>query len=120
MSSMGEIIAHRLHDTVAKGEIGIDYTIDWRRDKNAALRRTYKVTDAIVKEILLEIHGSHYVKSEKSDSAEHPDDTVHVFAIRKELMPRFIEHANYVNVDIYIKVTWPDGEEPMFIISFHE
>lgn len=120
MSSMGDIIAQRLHDTVANGEIGVDYTIDWRRDKNVALRRKYKVTDTIIQTILMEIDGSHYVKSEKSDNEEHLDDTVHVFTICKELMPRFIEHANYVNVDLYIKVTWPDGEEPMFIISFHE
>lgn len=120
MIPMGNIIAQRLHEVVLDGELGFDYTFDRERDKNRALRRKYKVNDAKMKEILLEINGSHYVKSEQSTNEEHPDDTVYVFKIDKDLIPRFDEKTDYVSVCIYIKITWPDGEEPMFIISFHE
>ena len=120
MIPMGNIIAQRLHEVVLDGELGFDYTFDRERDKNRALRRKYKVNDAKMKEILLEINGSHYVKSEQSTNEEHPDDTVYVFKIDKDLIPRFDEKTDYVGVCIYIKITWPDGEEPMFIISFHE
>ena len=120
MIPMGNIIAQRLHEVVLDGELGFDYTFDRERDKNRALRRKYNVNDAKMKEILLEINGSHYVKSEQSTNEEHPDDTVYVFKIDKDLIPRFDEKIDYVSVCIYIKITWPDGEEPMFIISFHE
>lgn len=73
-----------------------------------------------MKEILLEISETHYVKSSASTNENHPDDLVHVFKIQKDLMPRYDENSSYVNVCIYVKITWPDGEEPMFIISFHE
>lgn len=120
MIPMGNIIAQRLHEVVLEGELGCDYTIDRERDKNRELRRKYCVNDAKIKEILLELNSLHYIKSEPSTNEKHPDDTVHVFKIMKNLMPRFDEMADYVSVCIYIKVTWPDGKEPMFIISFHE
>ena len=120
MIPMGNIIAQRLHEVVLDGELGIDYTFAGDREKNIALRRTYRVSDAKMKEILLEISGTHYIKSEPSTNEEHPDDVVHVFKIQEDLMPRFEEASSYVNVCIYVKVTWPEGEEPMFIISFHE
>ena len=120
MNPMGIIIAQRLHEVVSNGQLGCEYTFDIERDKNIVLRRKYKVDDAKMREILLKIDGSHYLKSEKSTNEEHPEDTVHVFKIDEDLMPKFDEKANYVSVCIYIKVTWPDGEEPMFIISFHE
>lgn len=68
----------------------------------------------------MEISETHYIKSEPSTNVNHPDDVVHVFKIQKELMPKFEESSSYVNVCIYVKITWPDGKEPMFIISFHE
>lgn len=120
MIPMGNIIAQRLHDVVQEGELGSDYTFDGERDKNKALRRKYNVNDAKMKKILLELNGSHYIKCEPSTNEMHPDDVVHVFKIDEDLMPRFDEKSNDVSVCIYIKVTWPDGEEPMFIISFHE
>lgn len=120
MIPMGNILAQRLHEVVLEGELGVDYTFAENRDKNVALRRRYNVNDAKMKEILLEISGTHYVKSEDSTNEEHPNDVVHVFKIQKDLMPRFEESASYVNVCIYVKITWPDGKEPMFIISFHE
>ena len=49
---------------------------------------------------------------------EHINDTVHIFKINEKLMPRYDELADYRLVCIYIKVTWPEGKEPMFIISF--
>ena len=120
MIPMGNIIAQRLHEVVSEGELGVDYTFAGERDKNIALRRRYKVNDAKMKEILLEITEIHYIKSGASTNKDHPNDIVHVFKIKKDLMPKFEEDSDYVNACIYIKFTWPDGEEPMFIISFHE
>lgn len=120
MIPMGNIIAQRLHEVVLEGELGFDYTFDKERDKNKELRRKYNVNDAKMREILLKLNDSHFIKSEPSTNEKHPDDMVHVFKISENLMPRFDEKADYVCVCIYIKVTWPDGEEPMFIISFHE
>lgn len=120
MIPMGNIIAQRLHEVVLKGELGVDYTFAGDRDKNIALRRKYKVNDAKMKEILLEITETHLVKSEPSTSEEHPNDIVHIFKIQKDLMPKYKEAADYESVCIYVKITWPDGENPMFIISFHE
>ena len=120
MSALGDIIAQKLHEIVAEGKIGIDYTFDGSRDKNLALRRKYHINDAKMKEVLLKITGTHYIKSEPSTNEVHPDDVVHIFKILEDLMPRYEENSNYVSVYIYIKITWPEGEEPMFIISFHE
>ena len=61
-----------------------------------------------------------YSKSELSTNKDHPNDVVHVFKIQEDLMPRFVENSSYENVCIYVKITWPDGMKPMFIISFHE
>lgn len=120
MIPMGNIIAQRLHEVVLEGELGFNYTFAKERDKNKELRRKYNVSDAKMREILLKLNNSHFIKSEPSTNEKHPDDMVHIFKINEKLMPRFDEKADYVCVCIYIKVTWPDGEEPMFIISFHE
>jgi hypothetical protein len=120
MIPMGNIIAQRLHEVVLEGELGIDYTFDRNRDKNIAFLRTYKVNNTKMKEILLDITGAHYIKSEPSINEDHPNDVIYVFKIQEDLMPRFEEASSYVNVCIYVKITWPDGEEPMYIISFHE
>ena len=120
VSPMSKIIAQRLHEVVLDGELGIDYTFAEDRAKNIALRRKYKVNDAKMKEILLEITEAHYSKSELSTNKDHPNDVVHVFKIQEDLMPRFVENSSYENVCIYVKITWPDGMKPMFIISFHE
>lgn len=120
MINLGNIIAQRLHEIVREGELGLDYTFDVDRDKNKALRRKYCVDDDKMRQILLKIKGTHYIKSEPSTNEEHPGDTVHVFKIMEQLMPRFEEEAVCEQVCIYIKITWPEGKEPMFIISFHE
>lgn len=120
MIPMGNIIAQRLHEVVLEGEFGFDYTFDAERDKNKALRRKYCVNDSKMKEILLELNETHYIKSETSTNENHFNDVIHVFKIQEDLIPKFEETSDYVNVCIYIKVAWPDGEEPMFIISFHE
>lgn len=117
---MGDIIAQKLHEVVLTGTFGLDYTFAGDREKNKALRRKYVVDDAKVRDILLLLTGSHYIKSELSDNEEYLGDTVHVFKIIVALMPRYDGDADYKDVCIYIKVTWPDGENPMFIISFHE
>ena len=120
MVQLSDMIAQRLHEIVSTGTLGLDYTFDAEREKNKALRRKYVVDDAKVRDILLLLTGSHYIKSEQSDNEEHLGDTVHVFKIIVALMPRYVEDAICNDICIYIKVTWPDGEEPMFIISFHE
>jgi hypothetical protein len=120
MIPMGNIIAQRLHEVVLEGELGIDYTFDGDRDKNIAFRRTYKVNDTKMKKILLDITAEHYIKSEPSINEDHPNDVIYVFKIQEDLMPRFEETSSYVSVRIYVKITWPGGEEPMYIISFHE
>lgn len=102
------------------GALGVDYTFAEERDKNKALRRKYQVNEDKMKEIFLKLKGSHHIKSEPSANTEHPEDVVHIFKICEDLMPRDEEEADYINVCIYIKVTWPDSEDPMFIISFHE
>lgn len=120
MAPMGNIIAQRLHEVVVEGNLGIDYTFAGDRDKNIVFRRKYIVNDDKMKDILLKITEKHYRKSELSTNEEYPNDVVHVFKIQEDLMPRFEENCSYESVCIYIKVTWPDGESPMFIISFHE
>ena len=96
MNPMGKIIAQRLHEVVLDGELGFDYTFDQDRDKNRLLRTRYVVNDSKMKAILLEINESHYVKSEKSTNEEHYGDTVHVFKINEELMPRYDEEGVYL------------------------
>ena len=120
MIPMGNVIAQRLHEIVTNGQLGFDYSFDREREKNKRFRVDYCIDDAKMKEILLALTEEHYVKSEPSTHPEHLGDIVYVFKIFRDLIPRFDEEADYVCVCIYIKVTWPDGEEPMFIISFHE
>ena len=120
MIPMGKIIVQRLHEIVTNGELGYDYTLDLRREKNRRFRMQYCINDAMMKNILMELTEQHYVKSEQSVNPEHLDDIVHVFKIAKDLVPRIDEEVDLEHVCIYIKVRWSSGEEPMFIISFHE
>lgn len=62
MKTTGDIIAQKLHEVVLNGRLGLHSTFDIERDKNKALRRKYKVNDTKMREILLEINGSHYLK----------------------------------------------------------
>lgn len=106
---------------IRDGTLGEDYTIA-NRDKNRQLRRDYYITDDKIKEVLLELQLSNLIKVEKSNNGAHSDDTVFVFKKMILLMPRWQEEANYQNVNLYIKITWPmekDGTV-MFVISFHE
>lgn len=120
MLPLGEIIAQRLHGVILEGKPGLDYTFDKKRDKNEAFINKYYINAAKMKEILLAINASHYIKSGPSDNKEHPNDVVHIFKIEADLFPRFEEVSNAICVCIYVKVTWPDSENFMFIISFHE
>ena len=88
-------------------------------DSLKTVRKSVLIYETII-EILLEITEAHYSKSELSTNKDHPNDVVHVFKIQEDLMPRFVENSSYENVCIYVKITWPDGMKPMFIISFHE
>ena len=114
-----DLIVGRLHETIRNGEIGLDYTFDCNREKNKSFDREYNLSISKKEEILLKLEREHYVKSEESMNKEHINDTVHIFKINEKLMPRYDELADYRLVCIYIKVTWPEGKEPMFIISFH-
>lgn len=117
---LGAYFAHLLHETVKNGELGVDYTFDLYRDKNQNLRRKYCITDEKMREILLQLDKSNYIESRPSNNPTFPNDIVHIFMIVVDLMPRYIVNAEYEKVSLYIKVVWPDGEGPMFIISFHE
>lgn len=115
-----DLIVKRLHETIENGKLGLDYTFDCGRKKNKSFDREYNVQISQKVKILLKLKREHYVKSEESKNEEHVNDTVHIFKIKEKLMPRYDELADYRLVCIYIKVTWPEGKEPMFIISFHE
>lgn len=111
----------KLHRMIRDGTLGEDYTIA-NRDKNRQLRRDYYINDDKIKEVLLGVQLTNLIKVEKSNNGEHPDDIVFVFKKTILLMPRWQENADYQNVNLYIKITWPvksDGAV-MFIISFHE
>ena len=110
-----DLIVGRLHETIRNGEIGLDYTFDCNREKNKSFDREYNLSISKKEEILLKLEREHYVKSEESMNKEHINDTVHIFKINEKLMPRYDELADYRLVCIYIKVTWPEGKEPMII-----
>jgi hypothetical protein len=115
-----DLIVKRLHETIENGKLGLDYTFDCDREKNESFERAYNLGTPKKTEILLKLEREHYVKSEESKNEEHVNDTVHIFKIKERLMPKYDELADYKLVCIYIKVTWPEGKEPMFIMSFHE
>ncbi|MEE0105704.1 MAG: hypothetical protein UEY91_02795 [Lachnospiraceae bacterium] len=83
MIPMGKIIVQRLHEIVTNGELGYDYTLDLRRDKNRRFRMQYCINDAMMKDILMELTEQHYVKSEQSANPEHLDDIIHVLKLLK-------------------------------------
>lgn len=112
-------ILESIHNMVRNGTLGLDYTIS-NRDKNRRLRRDYNITDAKIRQILLDLHADNFIKAEKSDNLDHPNDVVYIFKKKTLLMPRWQENADDVNVRLYIKITWPAENTMMFIISFHE
>lgn len=112
-------ILENIHNMVGNGILGLDYTIA-SRDKNRRLRRDYNITDTKIRQILLDLHADNFIKAGKSDHLDHPDDIVYIFKKKTLLMPRWKENADYVNVQLYIKITWPVENTMMFIISFHE
>ena len=114
-----ENIIDRLKNTIQNGEFGIDYTIS-QRDKNKQLKQDYNLTDEKIIKILKDLEPENFIKTEPSNNLRHPNDTVYIFKKNVMLMPRWIEYAEYCNVRIYIKITWPDEQNSMFIISFHE
>lgn len=113
------IILENIHRMVRDGTLGQDYTIA-NREKNRRLKRDFNIDDAKIREILLELQTDNFIKAEKSDNPEHSDDTVYVFKKTILLMPRWQENADYSNVRLYIKITWPVENTMMFVISFHE
>lgn len=114
-----EHIIRRIKETIQNGEFGIDYTIS-KRDKNEYLKQAYNINDKKIIQILMDLETENFIKKEKSYNLLHPKDIIYVFKKNVLLMPRWIEHAKYCNVMIYIKITWPEEQDSMFIISFHE
>lgn len=108
-----------IHAMVRDGTYGRDYTIA-NREKNRRLRRDYNIDDARIKEILLDLRSEDFIKMEKSDNLLHPKDIVYIFKKKALLMPKWQENADYQQITLYIKITWPTDEAAMFIISFHE
>ena len=117
--SVGEVIK-KIKDTVLNGTPGVDYTIA-NRDKYRKLKQHYNISDKKVREILLDLTDTDFIKNELSNHQEHPQDEVYVFKKTTLLMPRLQQNAEYQNITIYIKLTWPVGvANKLFIISFHE
>lgn len=69
---------------------------------------------------MLDLQADNFVKAEKSDNLGHPEDVVYIFKKTTLLMPKWQENADYLNVRLYIKITWPVENTMMFVISFHE
>ena len=114
-------VIDKLYRMVRNGRLGEDYTIA-NRDKNRQIRRDYNINDDKIKEVLLGLQLANLIKVEKSDNGAHPDDIVFIFKKKVLLMPRWKENADYQDVNLYIKITWPKENDGavMFIISFHE
>lgn len=97
-------LLENIHRMVRDGTLDQDYTIA-KRDKNRWLKRDYNIDDAKIREILLDLQVEDFIKAEKSDKLEYPDDVIYVFKKTTLLMPRWQENADYVNVRLYIKIT---------------
>lgn len=117
-SNPAKVLA-RVQGMVRDGTYGRDYTIA-NREKNRRLRRDYNIDDTKIKQILLELQLVDFVKEERSNNPVHPKDIVYIFKKKVQLMPKWQENADYQQVMLYIKITWPTDEMMMFIISFHE
>ena len=113
------VILEKIHRMVRDGTMGQDYTIA-NREKNRRLKRDYNVDDTKIREVLLDLQADNFIKAEKSDNLEHPEDIVYIFKKTILLMPKWQEKADYSNVRLYIKITWPVENAMMFVISFHE
>lgn len=112
-------IVMRIQSMVRDGTLGKDYTIA-PREKNRRLRRDYNIDDSKIKQIMLDLRSEDFIKAERSDNPVHPEDIVYIFKKRVALMPKWRENADYQQVVLYIKITWPIDGMMMFIISFHE
>lgn len=112
-------IIQKLKNTIEKGIYGIDYTVI-PRWKNRCLRRDYVVNDNDIVDILSRLTSADFEKTEPSKNSNHLNDTVAIFKKTEMLLPKWMEDAEKVFVTIYIKITWPEEEKGMLIISFHE
>ena len=81
----------------------------------------YLVDDSKIKRILLDLTVGDYIKTEKSTSAEFPDDIVHFFTKDVSLIQRFSNNIEPQAVKLYIKFTWTKETEygKLVFISFH-
>lgn len=113
-------IIRKIKSTIIHGELGRDYTIA-NRDKYKKLKQHYILPDKKVKEILRNLNHTDFIRKDRSNHVEHRQDTVYIFKKEVLLMPRLQENAEYQNILIYIKLTWPiHSEDKLFVISFHE
>ena len=116
--SPGDIIA-RLKRCIDSGIEGIDYTFK-QRDKNEELFRKYNITTKKRREILYSLTEDDYVRWDYSNNASF-NEVVYFFEKTVQLIPRFIEDAKEVRVELYIKLTWNDETNGVLVvISFHE
>jgi len=114
-----EDIIRRIKETIQNGKFGDDFTIS-KREKNEYLKQEYNINDDKIIQIMMDLEPKNFIKQEKSNHLKHPEDIIYVFKKSVLLMPKWIEDAEYCNVMIYIKITWPDEQNSMFIISFHQ
>ena len=114
-----EDIITRLKNSINNGTMGRDYVI-LPRDKNKELTYKYLIDTNKQKEILLSLTTDDYISSETSINKDFPNDIVHIFYKKVNLIPLIDRGISYKKVPIYIKFTWPDQEEILLIISFHE
>ena len=114
-----EDIIRRMKETNQKGKFGVDYTL-CKRKKNEYQKHEYNINDDKINEKMMDLEPKDFIKKEKSNNLMHPEDIIYVFKKSVILMPKWIEDAEYRNVMIYIKITWPDEQNFMFIISFHQ
>lgn len=116
--SPADVVA-RLQRTIRMGIEGINYTVV-QREKNEKLFRDYCIDSRKRKDILASLTVEDYVRWDYSDKKEF-SSIVHFFEKKVKLIPRYIEDAEAVTVDLYIKITWNSAANNfLVIISFHE
>ena len=114
-----EDVVARLKRCLDSGIYGYDYTII-ARDINEDLLEKYVLTENDRIDILKKLSVDDYDGWKNSDNPEYLNDIIHFFHHKVVLIPRGIEDAEKIDVNLYIKLTWTKPESVLIIISFHE